>query len=102
MNRSRFIAGLIAVTVALPALAAEDPIAVRQALMDSNGASAAVAGAMLKDELAYDPAVAKSVIASLHATAEAIGVFFPEGSLDPARSSASPKIWKIPTASLPR
>ena len=91
MNKSRLLAGLIA-AAALPAVAAEDPIAVRQALMGSNGAAGAVAGAMLKDELAYSPAVGKSVIASLHATAEAVGDFFPEGSLDPAASAASPKI----------
>ena len=94
MNRIRLLAGLAAAAVAMPALAAEDPIAVRQALMSSNGASGAVAGAMLKDELAYNPMVAKSVIASLHATAMAVGDFFPEGSLDPTRSEALAKIWE--------
>ena len=82
--------------VALPALAAEDPIAVRQTLMSSNGASAAVAGAILKDELAYSPAVAKAVLSSFDAVAAAYGDFFPEGTLDPARSEASPKIWEDP------
>jgi hypothetical protein len=86
---------LVAVA-AVPALAAEDPIAVRQALMASNGAAGAVAGAMLKDELAYNPLIAKSAIASLDATAQAIGDFFPEGTLDPARSEALPKIWEDP------
>ena len=38
MNRIRLLAGLAAAAVAMPALAAEDPIAVRQALMGSNGA----------------------------------------------------------------
>ena len=89
MDRIRLIAGLVAAAVALPAVAAEDPIAVRQALMGSNGAAGAVAGAMLKDELAYSPVVGKSVIASLNATALAVGDFFPEGTLDPARSEAS-------------
>jgi cytochrome c556 len=87
---------LVAVAAAVPALAAEDPIAVRQALMASNGAAGAVAGAMLKDELAYNPLIAKSAIASLDATAQAIGDFFPVGTLDPARSEALPKIWEDP------
>jgi len=95
LRKSRLLAGLM-LMVALPALAAEDPIAVRKMLMASNGASAAVAGAMLKDELAYSPVVAKAVIVSLDATAAAVGDFFPEGTLDPARSEAAPRIWEDP------
>jgi cytochrome c556 len=95
VNRIRLLA-VAAAAVAMPALAAEDPIAVRQSLMSSNGASGAVAGAMLKDELSYNPAVAKSVIAALHGTAQAVGDYFPEGTLDPARSKASAKIWEDP------
>lgn len=84
----------LAAALAIPALAAEEPITVRQQLMESNGASAAVAGALMKGELPYSPAVGKAVIYSLDATALAFGEFFPEGSLDPARSEASPKIWE--------
>ena len=83
-----------ALALATPGLAADDPIAVRQALMDNNGAAAAVAGGILKDEIPYNPAVAKGVIFALDATAPAYGSFFPEGSVDPARSHASPKIWE--------
>lgn len=83
-----------AVGIAAPAFAAEDPIAVRQALMDGNGAAAAVAVGIMKDEIAYNALVGKAVIAQMHATAEAIGSFFPEGSLDPAKSNASPQIWE--------
>jgi cytochrome c556 len=85
--------GLVA-ALALPGYAADDPIAVRQALMDSNGAAAAVAGGMLKDQIPYNPTVAKSAIMTWAAVAHAYGDFFPEGSLDPARSHASPKIWE--------
>ena len=84
--------------VASAAAAADDPIAARQAIMDSNGTSAAVAGGMLKDEIPYSPVVAKSVIGALNATAHTFGDYFPEGSLDPARSSAAPKIWDDPAA----
>lgn len=80
--------------LAVPAFAADDPIATRQALMDNNGAAAGLAGAVLKDEIAYSPTIGKAVIEAWHATALAYGTFFPEGSLDPARSHASPKIWE--------
>jgi carbonic anhydrase len=50
---------------AAPAIAADDPIAVRQALMRNNGAAAAVAGAVGKGELDYSPIVGRSVIAAL-------------------------------------
>jgi len=72
------IAGLAAAGLALPAVAAEDPIAARQALMSANGAAGAVAGAMLKDELPYSPVVAKSVIATVNGTAHAVGDLFTE------------------------
>ncbi len=93
MKRQVLTLGLVA-ALSVPALAAEDPITVRQHLMDSNGASAAVAGGMLKGEIPYSPAVAKAAILSLAATASAFGAFFPEGTLNPAKSEASPKIWE--------
>jgi cytochrome c556 len=76
------------------AFASEDPIAVRQLIMDGNGAAAAVAGGIMKDEIAYTPAIGKSVLSSLAVGAATFGDFFPEGSSDPARSSAAPKIWE--------
>jgi cytochrome c556 len=79
---------------AIPGLAADDPIAVRQSLMDSNGAAAAVAGGIMKDEIPYNPVVGKSVILAWAAVANSYGDFFPEGSVDPARSKAAPKIWE--------
>ena len=85
MDKLQLLAGLAALCIALPASAAEDPIAVRQALMDGNGAAAAVGGGMLKDEIDYNPLVAKAAIAAIHGTAEAVGDYFPEGSLDPGQ-----------------
>jgi cytochrome c556 len=80
--------------LAAPALAADDPIAVRQALMSNNGSASAVAGGVLKGELPYSPAVGRAVINAWQATALAIGDFFPEGTDDASRSDASPKIWE--------
>lgn len=99
--RSLLVTASLLVTLVSPALAADDPIEVRETLMESNAASAAVAVEIMKDEIAYNTALGKSVITSLHATALAFGSFFPEGSADANRSSASPKIWKIPR-DLPR
>lgn len=79
---------------AVPLAAAEDPIAARQALMRSVGANAGVAGAVMKGELDYDPAVGRAVIAAIAASATTFGDYFPEGSLDTARSEASPRIWE--------
>ena len=82
---------LVALTI--PAFAAEDPIAARQALMASNGAVAAVAGGMMKGEIPYSPAVGKAVLATLNATSAVFGDYFPEGTFDPAKSKAAEKIW---------
>jgi cytochrome c556 len=78
----------------LPAFAADDAIATRQALMDNNGSAAALAGAIMKGELAYSPAIGKAVVNAFAATALAYGDFFPEGSADDPRTAASPKIWE--------
>ena len=75
-------------------LAVDDPIASRKALMQSNGAAAAVAGGMMKQQLEYNPVVAKSVIATLNATSHAFGAFFPDGSDMGSNTTASPKIWE--------
>jgi cytochrome c556 len=91
--------GALGLAAATAAFAADDPVAARQAIMDSNGAAAAVAGGMLKDEIPYSPVVAKAVIAALDATAHTFGDYFPAGSEgEPGKSSAAPKIWEDPTA----
>ena len=77
------------------ALAADDPVAVRKALMQNNAAAAGVANGIMKDEIAYSPALGKAAIMAWNATAHAIGDFFPEGSAGPDNGSrASPKIWE--------
>lgn len=93
MNKLPMLAGAL-LALAVPAHAADDPIAVRQALMSSNGASAGMAGAVLKGELPYNPAIGKAVLVSLNATAMAFGDYFPEGSGDDPRTEAAPKIWQ--------
>lgn len=92
MQRLTLIFGAL-IAFSIPVLAAEDPIAARQALMSNNGAAAAVAGGMMKGEIPYTPAVGKAVLAAFNATGATYGDFFPEGSFDPAKSKASEKIW---------
>ena len=93
MRRLPCLIGALAV-LATPVLASDDPIATRQRLMDNNGASAGVAGGILKGELDYSQPVGNAVIQAWSATAIAVGDYFPEGSADPERSRASPKIWE--------
>lgn len=88
-------AGFLAAGAA-PGLAVEDPIAVRQALMDSVAASAAVSGGVSKGEIAYSPAIGRGAIMALDASAQAFGDYFPDGTDGVAveSSTASPRIWE--------
>ena len=92
MKKTAFAFGLVAV-LALPALASEDPIATRKALMQSNAAAAAVSAAMMRGELEYSPAVGKAAIAAMNAAAIAYGDYFPEGSMG-ENTAASARIWE--------
>ena len=93
MKKSLSALSVVVASIAT-AYAADDPIAVRKALMQGVGASAAVSGAMMKNELPYSPVVAKAAIASINASAQAVGDYFPEGSDMGADTTASPKIWE--------
>ena len=81
------------VLLALPSHAAEDPVAVRKALMQSVGASAAVSSGLMKEEIPYAPALGKAAIAAIAATAAAYGDYFPEGTENDPRSAAAPTVW---------
>src|SRR5690606_38821056 len=70
-------------------------IAARKGLMQANGAAAAVSGAMIKGDLAYNPAVAKSAIATFRAVSLSLPHHFPEGSSGEG-SRAAPAIWERP------
>lgn len=87
------LATLAALT--LPTLATADPVQIRERLMDSNAAAAAVSAGMMKDQIPYSPAVAKAAIQAFAATSAAYGSFFPEGS-GGGDSAAAPAIWEDP------
>jgi cytochrome c556 len=92
----RMIVGFAALSVAIVAAGAyavEDPIFTRKALMSANGGAAGAGGAMLKEEVAFHPGVAKSVFLTMRAVAYSYGDYFPAGS-DTGETKASPKIWE--------
>jgi cytochrome c556 len=83
----------VAVAAAGAALAADNPLVQRQALMDATAAAAALSGGMLKGEIPYDRTAAKSAITTLWAVSRNYGHLFPPGS-DTGKTEASPNIWK--------
>ena len=92
MKKTVLALSLVAATAAA-AFAADDPIAVRKALMQGNGAAAGLSAGMMKGEIAYSPAAGKAAIASFNGTAMAFGDFFPEGSDMGANTRAAAAIW---------
>lgn len=73
--------------------ATEDVITTRQKLMDANGAATGAAAGMAKEEIPFNPAIAKAALQSWDAVAFAFGDYFPEGS-GTGETRASPKIWE--------
>lgn len=74
-------------------LTGNDAVDTRKALMQAVGSAAGVAGAMMKGEMDYNPAVAGAAIASMRGAAYAVGAFFPEGTDTVKGTTAAPKIW---------
>ena len=92
----RLLLGLAAFSIAavsVSAFATEDPVKTRKWLMDANGAAAGAGAAMMKGEVPFHPAIAKSVFQTMHAVAYSYGDYFPAGS-DQGDTKASPKIWE--------
>lgn len=93
MNKTILALSLIA-TTATAAFAADDPIAVRKAQMQANGAAAGASAGMMKKEIDYNPAVAKAALASFNAVSMSFGDYFPEGSDMGADTKAAAAIWE--------
>lgn len=77
--------------------ATDDVITTRKKLMDANGAATGAAAAMVKEEIAFNTAVAKAALQSWDAVAFSFGDYFPEGS-NTGDTRASPRIWEDPAA----
>ncbi|MCQ8780861.1 c-type cytochrome [Mangrovibrevibacter kandeliae] len=99
-SRSRFLVAALAVACSFaPALAQNlDAISARQQLMKDNGRAAKTAAQMIKGDVAYDPAKADEVFATLHETAVKFGDYFPEDSKTGGKTEAAPAIWDKPDA----
>ena len=91
---SMLAAALITATSAPIATAADDPIAVRQAIMKNVGATTKAGGAMVKGEAEFDAVAAELVLRTMNAAALGFGEFFPEGSETGGKTTASAKIWE--------
>jgi cytochrome c556 len=92
--RRQFSLGVVALaaaaTLAGYALAQDDMIAKRQALMKDNGANAMAAGQMVQGATPYDAAAAKAAMEKIAANAAEIPADFPAGS---EGGKALPAIW---------
>lgn len=90
----RFALALSAIVLSTAAVtAADDPVAVRQSLMQAAAAAAGASAGMIKEEIDYSPVVAKAAIATLYGVSQAYGDYFPDGTQG-QDTDASPKIWE--------
>lgn len=94
MNRviALCLASCVAVATTV-AVAADDPIQTRQAIMSSVGAAAGLGGGMLKGEIDFSPAAAAAALSTFNAAAFTFGDYFPEGSESGGDTEAAPTIW---------
>lgn len=82
------------------AMAQEDPIKERKALMKANGAQAKIGAAMIKGEKPFDLAAAQKIFATFENAAAKMPALFPDSSKSEANDAAadhfkpSPKIWE--------
>lgn len=85
------VVALAAAAIAGYALAQDDVIAKRQALMKDNGAQAQAAGQMVQGATPFDAAAAKAAMEKIAANAGEIPALFPQGS---EGGKALPAIWQ--------
>jgi cytochrome c556 len=93
MIRSVFAVAAIALCVSV-AVAQQDPIAARKALMKTNGDEAKVGAAMLKGEAPFDLDKAKKIFAAFEDAAAKMPALFPDNTKTGGETAADPKIWE--------
>ena len=82
------------IAVATAAVAADDPIANRQAIMKNVGAATGVLGKMAKGEMEFDAIQANLAMRAINNAAIGFVYLFPEGSETGGETEAAPKIWE--------
>jgi cytochrome c556 len=76
------------------AIAQQDPIAARKALMKANGDQAKIGAAMVKGEQPFDLAAAKKIFVTFQDAATKAPALFPDNSKTGGDTAADPKIWE--------
>ena len=74
--------------------AADEPQAVRQALMKKVGQAAGALGGIAKGEKPYDAEIVKASLTTISETVKVFPDHFPAGSETGLETEASPKIWE--------
>jgi cytochrome c556 len=93
MIRVLFAVAAIALGVGV-ALAQQDPIAARRALMKANGDEAKIGGAMAKGEAPFDLAKARKMFATFEDASAKAPALFPDNSKTGGDTAAKPEIWE--------
>ena len=93
MIRAVFAVAAIALGVGV-AIAQQDPIAERKALMKANGDQAKIGAAMMKGEALFELEKAKKVFTTFEDAAAKMPSLFPDTSKTGGDTAADPKIWE--------
>jgi cytochrome c556 len=93
MIRTAFAIGAIALGASI-AVAEQDPIAARRALMKANGDEAKIGVAMVKGEAPFDLAKAQKIFATFEDAAQKMPGLFPETSKTGGETGARAEIWQ--------
>src|SRR5580692_5541124 len=90
----RTVFAVVAVALGLSAaIAQQDPIAARKALMKANGDQAKIGAAMVKGDAPFDLAAAQKIFATFADAAAKMPALFPDNSKTGGDTAADPKIW---------
>ncbi len=92
MIRTLFVIAAIALGVSI-AIAQQDPIAARKALMKANGDQAKIGVAMMKGEAPFDIDKVHKIFAAWEDAAAKMPSLFPANSKTGGDTAADPKIW---------
>jgi cytochrome c556 len=93
MKRLALVATLLALGGSL-AIAQQDPIAARKALMKKNGDEAKIGTQFMKGEAPFDLAKAKAIFAAYQDAASKAPNLFPDTSKTGGDTAALPAIWE--------
>jgi cytochrome c556 len=93
MVRTVLAVAAIALGVSV-AIAQQDPIAARKALMKENGEQAKIGAAMMKGEAPFELATAQKIFATFEDAAAKMPSLFPDNSKSGGDTAADLKIWE--------